>query len=89
MPHLLAHRRDVAVVEDLDAIDLLVDVGGRESVGDGQASEKAGRSVNPVQASARSRLRKRSDDSPRRPDAYQTASVPSLRSSTAAGFPRG
>src|SRR5215207_9294585 len=33
-PHLLRDRRDVAVVEDLDAIDLAVDVGGAQAVGD-------------------------------------------------------
>ena len=31
---LLANRRDVAVVEDLDAVDLVVHVGGGEPVGD-------------------------------------------------------
>src|SRR4051812_46481079 len=33
-PHLLGERRDVAVVDDLDAVDLTVDVGGHEIRGD-------------------------------------------------------
>jgi hypothetical protein len=33
-PHLLHERRDVAVVEDLDPVDLVVDVRGDEVFGD-------------------------------------------------------
>ena len=42
--HLLRERRDVAVVEDLDAVDLAVDVGGHQVLGD-LARVRVGRAV--------------------------------------------
>ena len=50
-PHLLDERRDVAVVEDLDAVDLVVDVGGDEVLGD-LARVGVGRAVGEARVAA-------------------------------------
>ena len=52
-----------------------------------RASEKAGRSVKPVQVAPVSSPRKRSEDSPRRPEAYQSTCLPSARRSAARRLP--
>ena len=48
-PHVLGQRRDVAVVDQVDAVELLVDVGGEVSASAiSRAFAKAGRSVKPT-----------------------------------------
>jgi hypothetical protein len=50
--HLLHQRRDVAVVEDVDAVDLVVDVGRDEVLGDA-AGVRVGRAVGEARVAAR------------------------------------
>src|ERR687892_385274 len=52
-----------------------------------RASAKAGRSVKPVQLPPTSSFRNSSEESPRRPDTYQSTSLPSERSSAARRLP--
>ena len=66
--HLLRQRRDVAVVEDLDAVDLAVDVRGHQLLGD-LARVGVGGAVGEADVRARpgSILRNGSEQTPRRP----------------------
>ena len=52
-----------------------------------RASAKVGRSVKPTQLPPTSSWRNSSDDSPRRPEAYQSTSLPSRLSSAARRLP--
>ena len=88
--NLLGQRRDVAVVEDLDAVDLAVDVGGDQAVGDLARVGEGGRSVKPVQVPPSSQLAELSEETPRRPTAYQSTSLPSSSQlAQRGGCPRG